>query len=80
MDDVRRALEKAAEELWITDGIAIDFNSPLMADERHDYRTHAARIVLAFLKEMPVSRDTGCWRKTPWTTATLAAAIEKDQP
>jgi hypothetical protein len=66
--DVRKALEMAAEALWDAEGIEIDFNSSLLADERQEYRDGAKKIMLAAMRSL--SDD--------WTPSLIAAELAKE--
>lgn len=73
MDDVQRALERAAKAVLER---FFGGSSGLKEYAEAIARDHARAAVLAFLKEMPY------WREpyAVWVPSTLAAAIEKEQP
>ena len=71
MGDVGKALEaaeQAGNSYWDCCGCS----------ECASCQGRTKAIILGFLSAMPISRATGSWRKTPWTTMTLLAAIEKE--
>lgn len=77
MDDVRRALEKAAES------VARDLSNWPDAQPTIVDREIARAAVLAFLKEMPIkviSESAHMTITRDWSVPEMIAAIEKEQP